>query len=58
MAKILLIDSNPEQQRALSGLIKYRTPYSVVTTETGVEGARAAVAGGVVAMAGLTLLKM
>ncbi len=44
MAKILLIDSNPEQQKALSGLIRYRTPYSVVTTETCVEGARAVVA--------------
>jgi CheY-like chemotaxis protein len=44
MAKILVIDSNPEQQRALCGLIRYRTPHSLVATETCVDGARALVA--------------
>ena len=41
MAKILLIDSNPEQHRALCGLIRHRTPHSVVSTESRAEGIRA-----------------
>ena len=44
MAKILLIDSNPDQQRALCGLIRYRTPHSVAVAGSQVEGARAVVA--------------
>ncbi len=44
MAKILLIDSNPDQQRALCGLIRYRTPHSVAVVGSQVEGARAVAA--------------
>ena len=42
MAKILLIDGNPEQHRALCGLLRHRTPHSVILTETRAEGIRAA----------------
>lgn len=43
MAKILMIDSNPEQQRALGGLLRYRSSHSVVMVVSCVDGARAAV---------------
>ena len=43
MAKILVVDSNPDHQRSLGGLIRHRTPHSVVMAGTCVEGARAAV---------------
>jgi hypothetical protein len=33
MATILLIDGNPEQRRALYGLLQYRTDHSVVEAE-------------------------
>ena len=42
MAKILLIDGNPEQHRALCGLLRHRTPHSVILTETRAKGIRAA----------------
>ena len=41
MATILLIDGNPEQRKALNGLLRYRTPHSVVLAEGLVTGARA-----------------
>lgn len=43
MAKILMIDSNPEHQRALGGLLRYRSAHSVVMVVSCVDGARAAV---------------
>ena len=46
MANILVIDGNPEQQRALAGLIQYRTTHSYTLAEDCVEGVRAVASGG------------
>ena len=43
MATILLIDGNPEQRKAVSGLLQYRTPHSVVEADGLLTGARAVV---------------
>ncbi len=45
MATILLIDGNPEQRRALSGLLQYRTAHSVVSADDLVAGAGAVASG-------------
>jgi CheY-like chemotaxis protein len=44
MAKILLIDSNPDHRKSLKGLFEYRMPHSVVIENDCVAGARACVA--------------
>ena len=46
MAKIIVIDGNPEQQRTLGGLIQYRTTHSHTLAEDCVEGVRAVASGG------------
>jgi len=43
MSKILVIDSNPEQMRSLSGLISYRTPHTMIGAESSVSAVRAVV---------------
>lgn len=40
MAKILVIDSNPEQMRSLTGLIEHRTSHTMVGAETSLDGIR------------------
>jgi CheY-like chemotaxis protein len=43
MPQILIVDGNPEHQRALGGLIRYRTESTTVIADSCVEGARIAV---------------
>lgn len=44
MAKILIVDNNPEQRRLLNGLFRYRTSHAVVNAQTCFSGARACLA--------------
>lgn len=44
MARILVVDSNPDSQRALGGLLKYRTRHSFAIVDSCNAGARQAVA--------------
>jgi CheY-like chemotaxis protein len=43
MARILIVDANPDHQRALGGLIRHRTDSSAVIVDSCVKGARIAV---------------
>ena len=43
MAKVLVVDGNPDHLRLLGGLLRYRTSHQVTVVETCVAGARAAV---------------
>lgn len=44
MAHILLIDGNPDNRKALEGLLRYRTQHQFVVVDSQTEGARKAVA--------------
>jgi CheY-like chemotaxis protein len=43
MARILLVDGNPENRKALGGLLRYRTRHQVESVASQTEGARKAV---------------
>ena len=43
MARVLIVDSNPDTQRALSGLLKYRTRHTFEMVESCTDGARKAI---------------
>lgn len=43
MARILLIDSNPENRKSIEGLLRYRTSHKFESVATHTEGARKAV---------------
>ena len=44
MARVLLIDSNPDHKKSLKGLFAYRMHHSVIMANGCLEGARVCVA--------------